>query len=122
MKLPNQVEQDLVDRLTEIPGMADLLKKMTGGMRGPEGELIEFKLKRDQHSYLYYEGPRGEMYCYTPWKSTLGWYYAYTMQPYGKGSQSGNATQWRARNVVRFRKRNLAKKTALHRLYKAKGD
>ena len=91
-------------------------------MRGPKGEVIEFDLKRGQHTYVYFESPRGEMFCYTPWKSTLGWYYAYTMQPYGKGSQSGDPTRWRARKIVRFRKRKAAKRTAVKRLIKAGGD
>lgn len=109
--------QELVEG---TPALRDLLRDMMA-MRGPKNERIQFRLKPGQRTYRYLEGPRGEMYCWTPHKSTEGWYYAYTMQPYGKGSRSGNPTQWRARQRVRYRKRISCKQTAVRRYLKAGG-
>lgn len=85
--------------------------------RNPGGGLM--KLKDSQHSYLYYEGPRGELYAYTPWKDLDGNYWTWTYKPTGKGSRSGDPSSWSASKIVKARSRKTAKKRCLNRLRKA---
>lgn len=82
-------------RIIESSPLRDLFMQ-AGGFRGPKGELVQFKLRRTQNTYNYLEGPRGEMFCWTPWKATNGWYYAWTYKPYGKGSRSGKPRNFKA--------------------------
>lgn len=84
------------------------------------GDVIRFQLKRNQRTYLYFKGPRGELYCYTPHPDTHGNFWCWTYQPTGKGSRSGNPTHWQFKELVRCAKRKTAKSKALRRLESAK--
>lgn len=93
------------DFLTEL--LADSL-----GPRNPKtGKPIKFELRPDQHAYIYYSGPRGYRYCYTPHPDIEGNYWVWTYKPVGKGAWSGTATRWTMVDLVRCAKR----KTAIHR-------
>jgi hypothetical protein len=80
------------------------------------GETIRFLLRPNEHNYLYYTGPRGEMYCYSPHPDTKGNYWVWTYKPIGKGSRSGKPHRWNLSNLVRCAKRKTAKAKAILRL------
>ncbi len=83
--------------------------------RDEDGDIIRFDLKQGQHQYLYW-GYKRWMFCYTPWKSTKGWYYAFNYHAKG----SGKDKTWKLRDRVKFRKRKLAKQRAYNRYIKMK--
>jgi len=89
-------------------------------IKAPDGAPIEFRLKPNQHAYLYYTGPRGEMHCYTPHPDTRGWCWVWTYQPVGKGSRSGKPRQWRMSGLERVGHPRTAKRAALLNLCEAK--
>jgi len=69
--------------------------------------------------WRYFEGPRGELYCWNTERLPNGKFACWTYQPYGKGSRSGNPTRWRIRNRVEFARRKVAKARAFKRLRQA---
>lgn len=103
----------------ENPEFKKLVEDLFGNTT-PRG-TPQFKLKPGQNMYRYFTVPGSEVwYCYTPHKCTEGWYYAFEFVPVGKGSRSGNATRFKVKNRVRFRKRKLAKARAIQRWEAAK--
>ncbi len=118
----DEVGQDANEVLARIISKSPALRDfLTPKFRGPKGEVVEFELRGNQSTENWVEGPRGELYCWTPWKATNGWYYAWTYKPYGKGSRSGNPTRWRAVDKSRYRKRKLATRAAYRRYIRAGG-
>ncbi len=99
----NELLQEIVNRVFGDIGFSD------PRTRTPGGGFLE--LKPGQCEYRHWE-ENDWMFCYTPWKDTEGWYWAWTYKPYGKGSRSGNPTRWKAVGFVKFRSRKKAKKRA----------
>ena len=81
----------------------------------PGGHTAE--LSDSQRSYRYYRH-EGRMFCYTPWKDTEGWYWAWDYKPIGKGARTGNPSRWKGINPVKFRTRKKAMKRAEDRYSK----
>lgn len=87
-------------------------------VRDPQtGEPIEFDPQPNRHMYRRWKCG-GRMFCYTPWAAQNGKYYCWTYIPYGRGSQSGGARNWRMRGLIGFKKRKLAKQRAYDRYCK----
>jgi hypothetical protein len=79
------------------------------------GKLVNFALKPNEHTYLYWTGTSGAMYCYTPHPSTDGDYFVWTYAPKGEGARSGDAKRFIMRDIVRCATRKTAKMKALRR-------
>jgi hypothetical protein len=71
--------------------------------------------------YSYWTGPRGEMYCCTT-EPLNGKFVCWTYQPFGEGSRTGKAKQWKMVDRVEFARRKVAKARAYSRYIKAKGE
>jgi len=99
---------NFTDVIMGDPTLARLVHEVFAPRDPHTHELISFDLKPGQHKYLYYKGKGGAQHCYTPHKDTRGWYWCWTYQPKGKGSQSGNPKKWKMTKLVRFRKRKDA--------------
>jgi hypothetical protein len=100
---------------------AEFLPKIRGfsGLMD-DGKPVEWDLKPGRHLYLFYENKRTKArYCYTPWKDTKGWYWAFTYAPRGKGSRSGDPDRLVVTDAVKFRKRKTAVSRAYARYCKA---
>lgn len=110
---------------TDLSDLNELVGKLWAdvtALRDPDtGHSIIFKLKPNQHAYNYYAGPRGEMFCYTSHPDTAGNYWAWTYQPIGKGSRSGDPHQWKVERLVKCARRKTAIDRALKRLRRATG-
>lgn len=113
----NKYEQKALEAANRI--IADMglgLPLSTPGMRAvrnPGGGVTH--LRDGQSPFLYYKGPRGELYVYTPWKDQDGNYWTWTYQPKGKGSRSGDPERWVASHITQARSRKTAHKRARHR-------
>ncbi len=83
------------------------------------GEPIEFRIHKNENSYLYFVGPHRELYCYSPHADVNGNYWCWTYQPYGKGSRSDKPSNWRVIDLVRCAKRRTAKARAFKRMQRA---
>ena len=108
--------------VTGVDPLVNLGLRSSTSLRDKDGEPVQFRLKNNQRSYLYYEvnkgSRKGTWHCYTPWKDTKGRYWAFTYKPVGPGSRSGKATRYEIRQPVSFKKRKLAQKRALDRFYR----
>lgn len=92
------------------------------GLAYDDGTAVQFNLGSDGHKnpYRYYEDENTKArYCYTPWKDTRGFYWAFTYAPRGKGSRSGDPERLTIVDAVKFRKRKAAKSRARARFEKA---
>lgn len=116
-----EVSREANEALARIIENSPLRELFTPSFTGPKGERVEFSLRKNQHVQSWITGPKGELYCWTPWKATNGWYYAWTYKPYGKGSRSGNPTRYKAVDKSRYRKRKLATRAAYRRYIRAGG-
>lgn len=92
------------------------------------GKPVNFALKRNEHTYLYWIGVNGAMYCYTPHPSTDGDYFVWTYAPKGlpkaqtgEGARSDNAKRFVMQDVVRCATCRTAKMKALRRHAQDKG-
>lgn len=81
-------------------------------MRRADGSRIRIVVSKGANTYRYFEGKSGVMFCWTVRPCDRGQYYAFTYQPVGKGSRSGNAKRWRMVDLVSFSHRNKAKARA----------
>lgn len=100
----------------DLDAINRVFAKFFNGIRvsdSPDGPQSERRNK-----YLYWETADQWMFCYTPWKDDDGWYYAFTYKPFGKGSRSGDPSQWRLIDKVRFRKRRSAEARTVKRYIK----
>src|SRR5690349_15678157 len=96
--------------------LQELVSELTAIRNPATGKPISFNLKKGQHLYNFYRGPRGEMFCYTPHADKDGNYWCFTYRPFGKGSRSGTARQWKLMSLVRCARRKIADKKAHQRL------
>ena len=103
------------------PALRDLFQSEFSS-RDKAGKPIRFELDSGQHSYLFYTGPDGEQYCYTPHPDTEGRYWAWTYKPVGKGARTGKARRFKMIERVQFSHRNKAKARALARLHAARTE
>jgi len=94
---------------------------MNGITIPPAVQDLMASLMPRQPRYRYFEGPHKEMYCWTT-ERVNGKYICFDYIPYGKGSRSGNPTQWKLKNKIKFAKRKVAKARALKRYLKAIGQ
>jgi hypothetical protein len=93
------------------------------GLKHADGQPVQFDLGPGKHTYLYYEDKQTKArYCYTPWKCTRGWYWAFNYAPRGRGSRSGDPEKLVIVDGVKFRKRKTAKARAYARWSKATGN
>jgi hypothetical protein len=69
--------------------------------------------------YAYWNGPRGEMYCYTT-EPINGKFVCWTYKPVGKGARSGKPKRWEMTDRVEFARRKVAKARAYGRYLKSK--
>lgn len=103
----------------------ELLKDIVSdifSLKNPKtGETIRFILRPNERQYLYFESPRGELYCWSPHPDTKGNYWCWTYKPIGKGARSGKPHRWKLSNLVRCAKRKTAKGKALQRLWYSDG-
>lgn len=100
------------------PAVMQLLNELVSdiyAMRRADGSRIRITVSKGGNTYRYFEGLRGVMFCWTVRPCDRGLYYAFTYQPVGKGSRSGNAKRWRLVDLVSFRHRNKAKARASER-------
>jgi hypothetical protein len=104
-----------MEELNEL--MAGMLQKIYAVQDPQTGEPIEFEPHPFRHKYRNWECD-GRLFCYTPWAAKNGKYYCWTYIPHGRGSQSGNARNWRMRGLVGFKKRKTAKQRAYDRYCK----
>ena len=102
-----------------MQGVQEVISDLFSLKDPKSGEVIQFHIKRNEHSYLYYKGPRGELYCYTPHPDINGNFWCWTYQPIGKGSRSGRPHKLKLVDLVRCAKRKTAKAKALRRLRSA---
>ena len=90
------------------------------GLHYEDDQPVQFDLHEGRSLYRFYEDEKTlARYCYTPWKDTLGWYWAFDYAPRGVGSRSGDPERLIVTRDVKFRKRKAAKKRALDRFKKA---
>lgn len=82
---------------------------------------VQFKLKRGQRTYRYYQAPNGDRFCYTPHKDVNGDYWVFTIKGKGIGSRSGNPRYYQTKAIVRCAKRKTAFNKMAARFYKATG-
>jgi hypothetical protein len=99
-----------------------MLSNLTGVCNPATGKPIRFNLKKGQHYCNYFDGPRGEMFCYTPHPDVDGNYWCFTYQPYGAGSRSGDPKRWKVIKLVRCSRRKVACQKARQRLTRAHGQ
>jgi len=110
---------DFSELIASDPALRDLFQQEFSA-RDSAGESIRFELDPGQHTYLFYAGPNGEQYCYTPHPDTEGRYWAWTYKPVGRGARSGTATRFKMIDRVKLAHRNKAKARALARLRSAR--
>lgn len=118
----NAFERKAVEKINEIFGDIFVGLPSPGGLKYADGTPVQFDLAPNKNTYLYYgHKASGARYCYTPWKDTRGWYWAFDYAPRGKGSRSGDPERLVIVNAVKFRKRKAAQKRALARFEKVGG-
>ena len=81
------------------------------GLTYSDGTAVRFQVDEGKNLYRYYQHPTTEKeYCWTPWKDTKGWYWAFNYVPKGN--------KFLVRDGVKFRKRKAAKQRAVDRFNK----
>lgn len=108
----NKMFEDILPRIPYYRGF--------GGLTYDDGKPVSWSLKEEQNLYRFWTDEKtGARYCYTPWKDTRGYYWAFTYAPRGKGSRSGDPERLVVIKGVKFRKRKLAKQRAYNRWSKS---
>lgn len=91
---------------------------VTGWEQAPEAlRQLAAELMPRPVNYRYYDGPRGEMYCWTT-EPVKGKFVCWTYRPVGPGARS-NPRRWKMVDRVEFARRKIAKARALARYQKA---
>ena len=81
------------------------------GLAYGDGTAVRFEVDSGKNLYRYYAHPTTEKeYCWTPWKDTRGWYWAFNYVPKGN--------KLLVKDAVKFRKRKAAKQRATDRFNK----
>lgn len=89
----------------------------------PDGKLQELMRnlmpRTRMPSYRYYQGRRGEMYCWTTEPMDNGKFVCWTYKPIGRGARSGKPRTWKITKRVEFARRKVAKARAYARYMKS---
>ena len=81
------------------------------GLTQKDGSPVRFNVEAGKNLYRYFAHPTTDKeYCWTPWKDTNGWYWAFNYVPKGN--------RLLVRDGVKFRKRKAAKQRATDRFNK----
>jgi len=91
---------------------------MNGLIIPPAIQDLMASLMPRQPNYRYFGDPKGVKYCWST-ERVNGKYLCFDYVPFGKGSRSGNPTQWEPKNRVEFAKRKVAKARAYKRYLKS---
>lgn len=113
-RILNERLNDVLMPRARTYGQGDTFEVL-GGFNDPEGDEVFWQLKPGRHPYNYYEGNDKSRYCFTPWKDSKGWYWAFNFQAV-KNKATGRIVNYRLEKQVRFRKRKLAKARAEKRV------